>query len=111
MAGEVFAFLADDFTEPFLDSWVVDSVVVHPALVTGVIGWIDVNTVDFSFIARQEGFEGLEVVTMNNHVLRTVILLMLPVLVIGVLAVKHAVGNVEVVGDHLVFANPVQFWH
>ena len=111
MAREVFAFLANDFTKPFLNSRVVDGVVVDPAFVTCVIGRIDVGTVDSSFIARQEGFEGFEVVAVDNHVLRTVILLMLPVLVIGVLAVEDTIGNVEVVGDHLVFADPVELWH
>ena len=69
MAGEVFAFFADDFTKPLLDSWVIDGVVVDPAFVTRVIGRINVDTIDFFLIARQERFEGFEVVAMNDHVL------------------------------------------
>ena len=82
MAGEVFAFFADDFTKPFLNSRVVDSVVVHPTFVTRVIGRINVNTVDSSFIARQERFKSFEIVTMNDHVLGAVVRIVLAVLVI-----------------------------
>ena len=50
MAGEVFAFFADDFAKPFLDSWVVDGVVVDPAFVACVIGRIDINAVNLAFV-------------------------------------------------------------
>ena len=111
MAGQVIAFLANDLTDPLLDPGVIDGVVVHPAFIAGVVGRIDVDAVDFAFVARQECFERFEVVAVDDHVLGAVVRFVLTVLVEGVLAVEDAVWHVEVVGDDFVFAHPVQFRH
>ena len=45
--------------KPLLHQWAVYVVVVDPALVAGVVGWIDIDALDTVCIAREQGFEGM----------------------------------------------------
>ena len=45
MAGQVLALFADNLAQPLLDFWVVDIIVVDPALVARVVGRIYKNAV------------------------------------------------------------------
>ena len=40
MAGQILAFFADNLAQPLFDLRVVDVIVIDPALVAGVIGWV-----------------------------------------------------------------------
>ena len=62
MAAKVFGLFADDVAQPFANPRVIDVVVVDPALVARVVGRVDVDALHLTAIARQEGFEGFEVV-------------------------------------------------
>ena len=66
MAGEV--VLIDDFSEPFLHHGGVDVVVIDPVFVTGVVGRVDVDALDFPGIGGQQGLEGDEVVAVDDEV-------------------------------------------
>ena len=66
---EILAFLADDFTEPFLDLRVVHVVVVNPSFVSGIVRRIDVDALDPAFILRQKRLERGKIVAVDNHVL------------------------------------------
>ena len=53
MAGQVFALFADNLAQPLFDFWVVDIIVVDPALVARVVGRIyvpaDFDTIENAF--------------------------------------------------------------
>ena len=55
VAGQVLALLAHNFAQPLFDPGVVHIVVVHPALVAGVIGWIYVPT---DFDTKEKALSG-----------------------------------------------------
>ena len=57
MTGQVFALFADNLAQPLLDFWVVDIIVVDPALVARVVGRIYVP-IDFDTI--EKAFSGVE---------------------------------------------------
>lgn len=50
MADQVLAFFADHFAQPRLDLRVIYIVVINPALVAGVVGWINVNALHQTLI-------------------------------------------------------------
>ena len=52
--------------EPLLDEWRIHVVVVGPALVPSVVGRVDENAVYLSGVQREQRFEGVQVVSMNN---------------------------------------------
>ena len=112
MAAEILPFLAHHLAKPFLDAGVVDIVVVHPALVAGVVWRIDVDAVDLAFVLREQALEGLQVVAMDDHVAAAGGLLAIA-LVGGepVLVLEHLVGHVAVVVDDLVLSDPVEGGH
>ena len=56
VSGKVFAFLADDFTEPAFDLRRIDVVVVNPALVACIVRGVYVDTLDATFVLRQQRF-------------------------------------------------------
>ena len=82
MAGQVLALFADNLAQPLLDFWVVDIIVVDPALVARVVGRIDVNALDAPLIPGQQRFQGLQIIAPDNHVFAAVIFFMLALLVI-----------------------------
>jgi hypothetical protein len=46
----------------------VHVVVIYPLFVSGVVRWVYIDALDAPFILWQEGFEGFEVVAVNNFV-------------------------------------------
>jgi hypothetical protein len=54
--------------EPFLHHGRVDVVVVAPALVAGVVGWVDEDAVDLSGVHGKQRLEGVEVVSVDDEV-------------------------------------------
>ena len=55
VAGQVLALLAHHFAQPLFDLGVIDVVIVHPALVAGIIGWIYVPA---DFDTREKALSG-----------------------------------------------------
>ena len=68
MALQVFAVNGRLLFEPFLEQRAVHLVVVNPAFVAGVVGRVDVDALDAAGIAGQQGFEGVEVVAVDDEV-------------------------------------------
>lgn len=68
MSGEVFGLAAYDLAEPLLDFRAVDVVVVDPVLIAGVVGRVDVDALDLAGVVGQQGFEGKEVVALDEQV-------------------------------------------
>jgi hypothetical protein len=50
VSGEIFSELADGFSEPFLNRWVVDVIVVGPILVACIIRRINEDAFDFTSV-------------------------------------------------------------
>ena len=109
VAREVLALLAHGLPKPLFDARVVDVVVVHPALVAGVVRRIDVDAVDPALILRQQGLQRLEVVAVDDHV-PAVRAVAVEHALLGN-ALEHAVRDVAVVVDHLLLAHPVESRH
>ena len=68
MAAEIFCFFADDLFKPFLDTGVIDIVVVDPVLVAGVVRRVDVNALHLAVVIGQECLERFQVVAMNDEI-------------------------------------------
>jgi hypothetical protein len=66
MPGEVLS--VNDLAQPLLHHRGIDVVVVDPPLIAGVVRRIDVDALDLSGIERQEGLQGLKVVTVDDQV-------------------------------------------
>ena len=86
MPRKVLALFANHFAQPLFDLGVIDVVVVHPALVAGVVGRIYVDTLNLSFVPGQQGFQRLQIVAVDNHVFAAVVLGVLSGFIIAVLA-------------------------
>jgi hypothetical protein len=106
IAGEVFGFWADGFTEPFFDCGAVDVVVINPVFVAGVIGRVDVDAFDFSGVVGQEGFEGEEVVAFDEEVLGVCL-----AGGEGVVAAEQVVRDLAVVVEDGLLTYPVEGRH
>ena len=111
VAGEVLALFAHHFAQPLLDFRVVHIVVVHPALVAGVIGRIDVDALHPALIPGQQSLQRVQIIPVDDHVFAAVILGMLAILVKTILPVKHPERHFLMVVDDLLFSNPLQCWH
>jgi hypothetical protein len=57
-----------DFTQPLADYRAVHIIVISPAFVTGVVGWVNVNTFNLTRVIREQGLERNEVVPLDNEV-------------------------------------------
>ena len=68
MTGEVFPFFPDNFTEPFFYFRIVDVIIIDPLFITGIVGWIDVDTFYSAFVFREERLESIEVIAVNNFI-------------------------------------------
>ena len=44
MPRKILAFSAHHFTQPLFDLGIIDVIVIHPAFIAGVVGWIYVPT-------------------------------------------------------------------
>ena len=111
MACQVLALFADNLAQPLLDLRVIDIIVVDPALVAGVVGWINVNALDAPLIPGQQRFQGFQIIAPDNHVLAAVVLVVLPVFIKAILALQHPKRHVLMVIDHLALSNPFKCWH
>lgn len=81
VAGEVLALLADDVAQPLLDPGVVDVVVVDPAFVACVVGRVDVDAVDSALVLREQRLESFEIIAVDDHVRRPVVVRLLATLI------------------------------
>ena len=68
MAFQVFAVNFGVGFEPLFHKGAVDFVVVYPVFVAGVVWRVDVDAVYAACVARDEGFEGVEVVAVDDAV-------------------------------------------
>ena len=68
MPVERFAFLADNFAEPFADDRAVDVVIVSPAFIAGVVRRVNVDALDLSGVERQQRLERHEIVALHYEV-------------------------------------------
>ena len=84
---------------------------IYPALVAGVVGRIDVNALYLPLKPGQQGFEGFQIVPVDNHVLAAVIPRVLTALIEAVSPVKHPEGHFLVMVDDFTFSNPFQCRH
>ena len=110
VAFQVLAVHGAVLAEPFAHQGAVDLVVVDPAFVAGVVGRVDVDAFDAAGVAGEEGFEGVEVVAVDDEV----------VVGVGVaggvegsggVGNQGAVGDGEVVGVDVLFALEVEGGH
>ena len=106
MPGEIFGLFADGLAEPAEDFRGVDVVVIDPALVAGVVGRIDADTLHLPGVARQQRLEGVEIVALHNQIARSGIAM-------GELLVRfeQAERHLLVVPHNGVLADPVQCGH
>ena len=106
MPIQCFAFLAHHLAQPFANLWAIDVVVVHPALVAGVVRRVDVNALHLTGITRQQGFQGVQVVALHNQVATVSV-------AAGQLrhSLQQAKRHLFVVLDDGIFADPVQCGH
>src|SRR5688572_24362293 len=106
MSVEGFAFLADDFAKPLADDWTVNVVIVGPAFVARVVGRIDADAFHLSGVVRKQGFEGDEIVSLNDEIARSRI-------TTG--EIRHILeqveGNFQVMVDDGLLADPVEGGH
>ncbi len=70
MAGQVLSLFPNHFAQPFADERAVDIVIIDPVLVAGVVRRVDVDALHLSGVIGQQGFEGNEVVALDNEVAR-----------------------------------------
>ena len=68
MPVQRFAFLADHLSQPAANLRAVDVVVVNPAFVAGVVRRVDVDAFDLPGVTRQQGFQCVQVVALNDEV-------------------------------------------
>ena len=111
VAREILALLADNLAKPLFHLKVVDIVIVHPTFLTRVVRRIDVNAIDLALELREEGLQGGEIVAVDDHVPRAVVLFVASVLVETVNPIQDVHRHVQMVVDDLVFSGPVQRRH
>ena len=111
VAGKVLSLFANHFAQPLFDFGIIDIIVVHPALIAGIVGRINVDALDFSFILGQQRLERLQVIPVDNHVLAAIILAMLTGFIKAVLTLQNPIGHFLVMVDHLIFSNPFKGGH
>ena len=110
MPGKVLALFADHFTQPLLHFGVVHRVVIDPALVASVVGRINVDALHLALELGQQALQRLQVVTVDDAVIRTVgggaggSLK-------GVLLVEDPERHLVMVVDDLVLPYPGERWH
>ena len=68
MPLHVFAVHGAVLLQPFLHERAVRVVVIDPPLVARVVGRVDVDALDATRIPRQQGFQGVKVVPVNDEV-------------------------------------------
>lgn len=101
----ILGLLADDGAEPALDLRGVDLVVVHPALVAGVIGRVDVDALHLPCVFGEQGLEGVEVVALDDEVPGV------PAVGERRIRLQQAEGHLLVMADDRVLSDPVERGH
>ena len=119
MPGEILALLADDFTKPFLDTRIIDIVVVAPSLIARIVRRIDVNALDLALVFRQKRLEREQVVAVDDHVTgigRFALFLKRKGFRFSALCrikrpllFQNVVRHINVMIDHVFLTNPLKF--
>lgn len=107
MSFQVFIINGCVLGEPLLHHWAVYVVVVDPALVASVVGWVDVDALDTVGIAREQGFEGMQVIAVDDEV----VVCIARVAGAGFVGFEWAVGNGEVVCVDVLFSFEFECGH
>ncbi len=110
MPGQVFTFSADYSAKPFSHNGIIYFVVINPIISCGI--WrIYVDTINATFVLRQEAFQGKQIIPMDDHVLAAVILFMLSAFIKTVFPVENMIRHIQMMVHDLALSNPFQCWH
>ena len=93
--------------QPFLHDGRVDAVAIAPAFIAGVVGRVDKDQIDLACVARQQAFERMQVVAMNDQVAAQVGCAH----ALGGVRQQRPVGHAEVVVVNVFFAFEDDFGH
>ena len=107
MPRKIISFFANNLSQPFFNLWIIYIIVVNPSFIACIIRGININALNFPLVHRQECFQRVQIITMNNHVAAVI-------LSIGckcVLPFQCAERHFQMVIDHFFFTDPVQRWH
>ena len=107
VAAQILALCADNFPQPCLDMRIVDIVVVHPFFVARVIRRINIDALHPSLVHRQQRFERVQIVAVDNHVA----VIVSTVRRKGVLLFQRTERHIEMMIDDFIFSDPVKGWH
>ena len=111
MTGEILSLYADHLPEPFHDSRIVYVIIVDPFLVACVIWRINIDALNLSLIPGQQGFQRVQIISVDDHVLAAVVLFVLSVLIIAVLALQHPIRYIQMMIDNFIFSDPFKCRH
>ena len=100
MPLQIFVINGCVLCKPLPHEWTVYVVVVDPSLVAGVVGWINIDAFDAVGVARQQRFEGVQVVAVDDEV----VVFIGRVAGAGFVGFEWAVGDGEVVGIDVLFS-------
>lgn len=104
----VLAVLADGLADPLLELHAGEVVVVDPALVSRVVGRVEVDAVHETGVGRKQALECEEVVAFDDGVAAQRRLLRQREFLVDV---EHPVGNDAVVGLDRGLAFELEDWH
>ena len=109
VAREILTLSTDNLAKPAEYVGVVDIIVVTPFLIAGVIWWVDIDTVNASFIFRKERFECSKIITVNYLIARSAGRSAVRAFAIEAIAMlQYAKRHIGVMGDNLLFTYPVE---
>ena len=107
VTAQILALCADNLPQPCLDMRIVDIVVVHPFFVARVIRRINIDALHPSLVHRQQRFERIQIIAVDNHVAVAVPAVRRK----GVLLFQRAERHIEMMIDDFIFSDPVKGWH
>ena len=97
MTGQVLALTADYLTEPLSNTGIIDIIVIHPALITGIIRRIDIDALNPALILRQKCLECFQIIAVNDHIITAIIRTLLAVRTKTVLTLQHTIWHIKVI--------------
>lgn len=106
MSRKVLSLFANYLSEPLAYLGAIHIIIVNPPLITSVIGWVDIDTLHLPRVIGQQGFQGFEVVALDQQVPR-----------LGVarrqlrVAMDEPIGHLAMMVLHRALADPVQRGH
>ena len=106
--GEVLAGFAHHFAQPLQQARVVHVVVVHPLLFTRIVGWVDVDALDASFVFGQKGFQCFQVITVDYLIAIVGFGVLLTVWRETILVLQHLEGHFLMVINYFFFSYPLE---